>query len=99
MSKASSFIAGVAAGLAAGAVLGILYAPEEGKNTRDRLSYLLGKYSEKLKGIVEDLNRTQDGSFSTAKAENARVIADTKLQAEKLLGDVEELIGQIRSTN
>lgn len=33
-------------GAALGAIVGILYAPDKGKNTRDRLSYQLDKYKD-----------------------------------------------------
>ena len=41
MSKTGNFIAGLFTGAMAGTVLALLYAPDTGKNTRDRLSYRL----------------------------------------------------------
>ena len=38
------------AGLAAGAVLGILFAPDEGNETRDKLIGSLTKFGESIKG-------------------------------------------------
>ncbi|MES2388108.1 MAG: YtxH domain-containing protein [Bacteroidota bacterium] len=95
MSKLTSAIIGFTAGVATGAILGVLYAPDEGKNTRDKLSFQLDKYRDKLKTLVAGL-KDNEGPLSSAKVEGQRVIADTRLQAEKLLGDVESLIGQIK---
>ena len=39
MSKTGNFIAGVFTGAMTGTVLALLYGPDTGKNTRDRLSY------------------------------------------------------------
>ena len=42
-------------GVAIGALVGVLYAPEKGKDTRDRLSYRLDKYKERLQEILNEL--------------------------------------------
>jgi gas vesicle protein len=53
MKQASSFITGLIAGVAIGGVLALLYAPESGKDTRERIKQKLGdleKEFETLKG-------------------------------------------------
>ena len=55
MSKSSSFIAGLLSGALAGTVLALLYAPDTGKNTRDRLSYRLSQYKDELNDLIDQL--------------------------------------------
>lgn len=46
--RTSKAILGIAAGVAAGAVLGVLMAPDSGENTRKRIT-------NKSQGVVDDL--------------------------------------------
>jgi gas vesicle protein len=49
MSDNSKVVVALLAGLAAGAALGILFAPEKGTETRDRLSESLKKLGDTIK--------------------------------------------------
>lgn len=95
MNKSTTFLLTFLAGLAAGTVVGILYAPDEGKNTRDKMSFQLDRYREKLKDMLTNLKNQSELPVSAAKTEGERIIKDTKAEAEKLLNDVEALMGQI----
>ena len=94
--KSDAFIAFLS-GAAVGAVLGILYAPDSGKNTREKLSFKLDKYKVKLQELIAQYTSEEKLEFtSAAKSEGAKVVKEAKTKAEALLGDVEELIGQIK---
>lgn len=80
-----------------GAVAGILFAPEKGRETRSWLSYRLEKYRDTLSDLLEELVEDRNLVPTTAKSEGQRVIQDAKDKAEKLLGDVDSLINEINS--
>jgi gas vesicle protein len=87
-------------GAAAGTVVGLLYAPDKGINTREKLYSLLGKYKKQLEELIENLVQSKanpDMPDSVAKTEGQKVIKDAKDKAEKLLQDVDDLIGQIKN--
>ena len=52
--NSNSWIAFIA-GASIGAAVGILFAPDTGKNTRDRLTYQLSRYKEELEKLINDL--------------------------------------------
>ncbi|BDD10474.1 hypothetical protein FUAX_29060 [Fulvitalea axinellae] len=96
MSRKTNTLLAFLTGATAGAILGILYAPDEGSNTRDKLSYKLSKYRAKLQSLIDDLISANEAPTSEAKTEGQRVVTEAKEKAERLLGDVDELISQIK---
>lgn len=92
--NSNSWIAFIA-GASIGAAIGILFAPDTGKNTRDRLSYQLSKYKEELEKLINDLRDGKNLPSNEAKTEGNKVISDAKNKAENLLSDVNKLIDQI----
>ena len=97
MSKGSSNLLAFVVGAATGAILGILYAPDKGANTRGKLSYQLDKYKKQLEELLEDLINGKMEISSEAKEEGEKVVTDARQKAEKLLTDVDDLIDQIKA--
>lgn len=83
-------------GIATGTILGLLYAPEKGEITRDRLSYRLSKYREQLEQLLNELVNSTDLPENFQKSEGQRVVNDAREKAERLLEDVDRLMAQIK---
>ncbi len=97
MSKSSRSFWAFVVGAAAGAVIGILYAPDKGENTRNKLYYQLNKYRDQLKQVINDIVDGKEVIETSAKSEGKKVVQDAKIKAEKLLEDVEKMMTQIKA--
>lgn len=95
MNKNSNSLIAFVLGAGLGATAGILFAPDSGNNTRDRLSYQLIRYKEELEELVKDLVDGKNLPLNEAKSEGNKVITEAKNKAENLLNDVNRLIDQI----
>jgi len=84
-------------GAAAGTLIGILYAPDKGTNTREKLSFQLDKYREMLRELIDDFVSGRETPLtSEAKSQGQKVVDEAKTKAEQLLEDVDDLLEQIR---
>lgn len=106
MSNSSKSFISYLAGVATGVAIGMLFAPEKGEITRDRLGFRLNKYKEQLQTFIADLIERGDEVISEigdtdaeteAKAEGRKVVNEARQKAERLLEDVESLMSQIKS--
>jgi gas vesicle protein len=63
--SSGKLLLGVLAGVAAGAVLGILFAPDNGKETRKKIAKKGEDYvdgiKEKFNDLIDDLTKKMDG--------------------------------------
>jgi gas vesicle protein len=99
MNKSSRTLLAFLTGCATGMFLGVLYAPQKGEITRDRLTYRLSKYREQLEKLIADLVEGKNLPDSLAKTEGERVVNDAREKAERLLEDVDRLMAQIKNQN
>ncbi|WP_194774204.1 YtxH domain-containing protein [Pararhodonellum marinum] len=99
MSKNSNSLLAFVFGAGLGATLGILFAPDSGNNTRDKLTFQLSKYREELEELIKDLMDGKNLPVNQAKSEGHKVISEAKNKAENLLTDVNKLIEQINREN
>ncbi|HAH38207.1 MAG TPA: YtxH domain-containing protein [Algoriphagus sp.] len=95
MSKNSNSLIAFVIGAGVGAALGVLFAPDSGSNTRDKLSFRLSKYKKELEELIDELVEGKELHLNEAKTEGKRVITEAKNKAENLLSDVNKLIDQI----
>ncbi len=86
-------------GLASGILIGMLYAPDKGKVTRDRLTYRLSKYRERIDQMLVELTDSVESPENLSKNEGQRVVNDARQKAERLLEDVDRLMDQIKRQN
>ncbi len=97
--KRSNALMAFLAGAAAGAILGILYAPDKGTNTREKLSFQLDKYKKILEDFLADVVSGKETLLTTeAKSQGQKVVSEAKDKAQRLLDDVDELLEQIRGS-
>jgi len=95
MTKRNQILLAFAGGLAAGAALGVLFAPESGKSTRDKLSYRLDKYLDRLNVFLANANKGTDENGDKQSDLNAQ---DYR-KAKELLEEVETMLSEISDKN
>jgi gas vesicle protein len=93
-SRGSLFLAFLT-GVVAGGIIGVLYAPDKGKNTRDKLAFQLDKYKQMLQETIEGLISGKTQPITEAKVEGKKVVSDTIKQAEGLMSEIDLLISKI----
>ena len=97
--KGNNILFGFLAGAAVGAILGILYAPDKGSNTREKLSSRLDKYKKMLEEFIGQMVDRKEETASPAGQTPSpvnRVVTEAQEKAQRLLEDVDDLLAQLR---
>lgn len=63
------FLAGILLGAAAGAVLGVLFAPDKGSDTRKKIARKTGKLGEDIKAKLDEMTDAIKEKFDSIKGD------------------------------
>lgn len=80
MNKTNNFIAGFVTGAVVGSVATLLFAPSEGSNLRDKISYQFSRLKETLQSFVQK----REDLVNEAKSQGEANVSKTQLEARKL---------------
>jgi gas vesicle protein len=94
-SSGKDFTIGLVTGALIGSAVAILYAPDSGSNTRDKISYRLSSYVDELNKLIDELKNEQEKYVSDAKQKGNDVVSDAKKRADDLIREAETLLENI----
>ena len=86
--KAGKVVLGVLAGLAAGAALGILFAPDKGTSTRKKFSKKAQKYADEVRDKSNEFADSVAEKFQHVKDEGSRIAESWKNKAKDVEADL-----------
>jgi gas vesicle protein len=89
------FALGLLTGAALGSVIALLYAPDKGGNTRDKLSFRLRSYLDELNVLTTRIREEKKDLVSEAKQRGSEVVLEAQQRAEDLINEAEELLRSI----
>jgi gas vesicle protein len=82
--SSGKILLGVLAGVAAGALLGVLFAPDKGWNTRKRIYKKADEYAEELKDKFSEFIETISAKIEEAKEEVSDFAEKSEVTAREL---------------
>jgi gas vesicle protein len=94
-SSGKDFTLGLITGALIGSAVAILYAPDSGSNTRDKISYRLSTYIDDLNQLIDQLKNEKEKFTSDAKKKGDDVVSDAKKRADDLIKEAEALLENI----
>ena len=78
----------VAAGAVVGAAVGLLFAPDNGKNTRKKIADGTKDIAEDLKHSANDFKRTVEDGYRTFSTKTKNALHRTEREAEELANNM-----------
>lgn len=88
----SSDILGILGGVAVGAAIGILFAPDKGTNTRKKIKDKALESKDSLEGGVSDILDTLKDKFESLKSKGEEVYADAKSNYNSEVKDLKNAV-------
>jgi gas vesicle protein len=92
--KSGKILLGLLAGVAVGATMGILFAPDKGSNTRKKISKKGEDFAEELKDKFNDLVDNVKHRYETTKSETEELIENGKAKVEQVKGDLKYAVNE-----
>ncbi len=83
--KNTDIFVGVLSGLAVGALLGVLFAPDKGSNTRKKIAQKGTDVADNLKGSFSDFSAFIEDQYSNFAAETNDALEERKAKIEHSL--------------
>jgi gas vesicle protein len=84
-------------GAAAGAVLGVLFAPDRGDKTRDKLKKFARTTSDDLKSYVDKGTAYAKSKIEAGKEQVARFASDVQGKASEMTAQAEDVTGRMKT--
>ena len=95
--KADKIILGVLGGVAVGALLGVLFAPEKGDKTRKKIMEKSNDYADELKDKLDSLLGTVSRKYAKLKREGESLFAEGKSKFQDAKNEGQDLIAEGKS--
>lgn len=86
--KNSDVVVGILGGLAVGAILGVLFAPDKGSNTRRKIAEKGTDLKDNLKGNFNDFVSSIEDQYSNFTSNAEDVIEEGKSKLERMSNDI-----------
>ncbi len=103
MSNSNSTLLGILAGTAIGATLGILFAPDKGSNTRQRISEEAHAAKDKLAETAMELKEkavtTAALKKETLEDQVESIVSSASYKAEDVIATLEEKLKDLKAKN
>ncbi len=103
MSNNGSTFLGIVAGTALGAALGILFAPDKGSNTRQRIAdeaqATKDKLAEKAGALKEQITNTANSRRKDINEEIESIVSDASYKADDVISALESKLKTLKEKN